>query len=447
MLSKSLFFQIVLRVLLISGFALANAYLFFKGQYILAFVFLLAILVQAVLLIRFLNSSNRKVSFFFESLKNDDFSLHFSEKEGSSPYLELHQNMNALNKRVQGIYHRNKIQELYYEEILSQAEIGMLTFNKEGHILYVNPRVEQLFNYRPLNHIKQLKRVDPDLYDLFSKLEPFDRELIQLKNEREKIELVLKSKSVILNKEPLLLVVVQDIHKELNEKETDSWLKLIRVLTHEIMNSVSPITSISESILNHLHKNDSVIPLEEFSEAKLNASIKGLEVIKDQGASLMEFVQSYRTFLNVAPPNKTILEASKLFHKIELLFQEFSNSSELEIIVEPPDLNFFCDEQQITQVLINLCKNAVQAIDEQELKHIKLIGRMDGDKNKIIEVWDNGPGIPEHLQEEIFIPFFTTKEEGTGVGLSLSRQIIRQHGGSLNFTSSPTKGSSFIISF
>ena len=445
MLSKSLYIQIILRVFLIVTFAMGASYFIIKQQYILGGLFLVFVIAQAFLLIQYLNRNNKKIAFFFECLKNDDFTLHFTENEKSTAFPELHKNINALNKKVQRIYQQNKIQELYYEEILNQAEIGMLTFNKEGHILFANPRVEQLLNYSPLHHINQLERVDDTLFKLFSKLEPFDRELIQLKNEREKIELVLKSKSILLQDEELLLVVIQDIHKELNEKETDSWLKLIRVLTHEIMNSVSPITSISESILGHLSTEQKAIPIADLSESKLNASIKGLEVIKDQGAALMDFVQSYRTFLNVPLPTKRIVSATDLLNKIKVLQNSKTAEISIEVDIHPKDLEFYCDESQISQVLINLCKNAAQAIQDQETPKIKLIGRIQDDF-KIIEVWDNGPGIPDELQEEIFIPFFTTKEDGTGVGLSLSRQIIRQHGGSLDFSTSK-QGTCFIIQF
>jgi len=282
---------------------------------------------------------------------------------------------------------------------------------------------------------------------LFQKLKGFDRKLIQLNNEREKTELVLKAKAVRLNDENLMLVVIQDIHQELDEKETDSWMKLIRVLTHEIMNSVSPITSISESVLKHLSNNGAVIDINEISNNKLQASVKGLEVIKDQSQGLMNFVQSYRTFLNVPPPNKTLVSAKALLEKIQILQKGLGEKTEISILVEPKALEIYCDEKQITQVLINLCKNAIQALATQQEGKIKLIAKQNSNGIKFIQVWDNGEGIPTSLQEEIFIPFFTTKETGTGVGLSLSRHIMRQHGGSLKLYASVKEGNIFQLDF
>jgi nitrogen fixation/metabolism regulation signal transduction histidine kinase len=447
MLNKTIYYQVIVRTSLIVGFALLGAYLFFKSKLILAILISLCIILQAYLLIQYLNSTNRKIAFFFECLKNDDFSLHFPERVKGDTVPELNQNINALNKRVQKIYQENKIQELYYQEILNQAEIGMLTFNEKGHILFANPRVEKLLNYSPLNHIRQLERVSPAMHELFTKLKGFDRKLIQLNNEREKTELVLKAKSVRLNDENLMLVVVQDIHQELDEKETDSWMKLIRVLTHEIMNSVSPITSISESVLKHLSNNGEVIDINEISNHKLQASIKGLEVIKDQSQGLMNFVESYRTFLNVPPPNKTLVSAKDLLEKIQILQKGINEKIEISILIDPKELEIYCDEKQITQVLINLSKNAIQALSSQVDGQIKLIAKQNSNGLKSIQVWDNGPSIPISLQEEIFIPFFTTKETGTGVGLSLSRHIMRQHGGSLKLYASEKDGNNFQLDF
>src|SRR5690606_15338780 len=271
----------------------------------------------------------------------------------------------------------------------------------------------------------------------------------QLTNEREKIDLAIKSSSFNLDGQELLLVVIQDIHQELDEKETESWTKLIRVLTHEIMNSSTRITSISDSILKYHEKGD--ISVEDGTEyqKRLDSTIKGLEVIRDQGTNLMSFVQSYRSFLNVPVPDKKIVTVQSLLEKVKLLVgqdQEFSNTS-IELQVKTPDLELFIDEKQITQVLINLCKNALQSLANRKNSFIKLIAGTNPEGQKFIEVQDNGPGISPELINEIFVPFFTTKNTGTGVGLSFSKQILRLHGGSLKVISTPDKETSFLLIF
>ena len=248
MVSRSIYWQLVLRIILLSITAVGMAFIYFKDNYILSAFLLFALIVQTYLLTQYINQTNRKIAYFFEAIKNEDFTLRFPEKLTVKSLEELNHSLNMLNEMIQGIHIKKQAQEQYYLEIIKQADIGIFTFNAKGHILFANPKIEELFNYKPLNHIKQLAQIDDKLYTLFSDLKPFERKLIQLSNEREKKQIALKSTATTLNGQELILVVAQDIHQELDEKETDSWVRLIRVLTHEIMNSITPITSISESV-------------------------------------------------------------------------------------------------------------------------------------------------------------------------------------------------------
>ncbi len=444
MVSRHIYWQLVFRILLISAAALGSGFFFFDRQYLLSILVFSFLVLQTVFLIHYVNQTNRKIAYFFDAIKNEDFTLRFPEKLSVKSLEELNHSLNMLNAMVQDIHLKKQAQEQYYQEILKQADIGILTINPKGHILYANPTVEKLLNYRPLNHVKQLKQVDENLYALFEDLAPFESKTFQLTNEREKTQLALKSTAITVDRQSLLLVVVQDIHKELDEKETDSWVKLIRVLTHEIMNTITPITSISESVLKYFKKDGQLLTPGEFVEHHMKSTIKGLEVIKDQGNDLMGFVQSYRTFLNVPEPDKALIHAQELFEKVTLLLGEHGeeDSIDIEIVVDPEDLELFIDEKQITQVLLNLGKNAQQALQngggtapEQDRGKIRFLAGIDEKGKKIVKVWDNGPGIsPEHL-DEIFVPFFTTKHTGTGIGLSLSKQIMRLHGGSIQVAS------------
>ena len=243
-------------------------------------------------------------------------------------------------------------------------------------------------------------------------------------------------------------MVVQDIHKELDEKETDSWVKLIRVLTHEIMNTITPITSISESILKYFKPNDGKSTT-HLNESHVQNTIKGLEVIKEQGSDLMEFVQSYRSFLSLPKPDKTLVPAKKLLERVQVLMDQENQNTPvvLDIVVDPVDLELFIDEKQISQILVNLAKNALQSLNGQENGSIRIIAGSTGLGKKFIRVTDNGPGIPPDLIDEIFVPFFTTKSTGTGIGLSLSKQIMHLHGGSMKVHSVPFNETSFVLGF
>ncbi|WP_373517700.1 PAS domain-containing sensor histidine kinase [Pricia sp.] len=452
MVSRHIYWQLIFRILLISAAAMGAGFFFFDGQYVLSVLLFGFLALQTVFLIRYVNQTNRKIAYFFDAIKNEDFTLRFPEKLSVKSLEELNHSLNMLNAMIQDIHLKKQAQEQYYQEILKQADIGILTINPKGHILYANPTVEKLLNYRPLNHIKQLNQVDEKLYGLFENLQPFESKTFQLTNEREKIQLALKSTTIHLEKQSLLLVVVQDIRRELDEKETDSYVKLIRVLTHEIMNTITPITSISESVLKYFKKEGQLLTTEEFAEHHMKSTVKGLEIIKEQGKDLMGFVQSYRTFLSVPEPDKTLIPAQNLLEKIKLLIGGDSGQEQIdiEVIVDPKDLELFIDEKQITQVLFNLGKNAQQSLRIQESsastdktsldrsdkkEQIKFLAGIDDKGKKIVKVWDNGPGIPQEHLDEIFVPFFTTKNTGTGIGLSLSKQIMRLHGGSIQAAS------------
>ena len=449
MVSKNFYFQTIFLVGIITVAALLTGFLFVHEKYLFAVLVLAVLILQTYYLIRYVNETNRKIAYFFDAIKNEDFTLRFPEKLSVKSLEELNHSLNMLNEMIQRIHLKNQTQERFYQEILKQADIGILAINSKGHILFANPRLEQMLNYTPLNHIKQLSQIDESLYLIFSELKPFERRMFQLTNEREKIDLAIKSSSFNLDGQELLLVVIQDIHQELDEKETESWTKLIRVLTHEIMNSITPITSISDSILKYHEKEDA--PTKDVTEyqKRLDSTIKGLEVIKDQGTNLMGFVQSYRSFLNVPVPDKKIVTVRNLLEKVKLLVgqdREFSNTS-IDLHVKAPELELFIDEKQITQVLINLCKNALQSLANRKNSVIKLIAGTNPEGQKFIEVQDNGPGISPELINEIFVPFFTTKNTGTGVGLSFSKQILRMHGGSLKVISTPDKETSFFLIF
>ncbi len=449
MASRNFYIQLILRVTLMSLTAVGMALALAKSWYLLLVMAVLLLVVQAFLLISYINSTNRKIAYFFDAIKNEDFTLRFPEKVSIESFKELNRSLNRVNGLIQEVHLQLQIREQYYQQILKQASIGIMTYNEKGHILFSNPTLEQLLNYRPLNHIKQLEQIDPKLYALFAGLQPFDRKLFQLSNEREKIQLALKATSLSLDGKSLLLVTVQDIHKELDEKETDSWVRLIRVLTHEIMNTITPITSISESILKYYRERDGASVRGDFSPTQIDNTVKGLEVIKEQGSDLMQFVQSYRSFLNLPPPDKALVPAHKLLDRFMLIMdgEHKGKNIHFEADTQPPDLELFVDEKQISQVLINLGRNAIQALEGQGSGWVKIIAEEDGQGRKRIQVRDNGPGIPPGRIEEVFVPFFTTKEGGTGIGLSLSKQIMRLHGGNLNVHSTPGVETSFTLLF
>lgn len=449
MASRHFYIQLIIRVLLITLTAVAFPFALTEKWHLMLALALVLLVSQVYSLIVFINRTNRKIAYFFDAIRNEDFTLRFPERISIKSFKELNQSLNRVNGLIQEMHLKLQIREQYYQEILKQASIGIMTYNEKGHILFSNPTLEKLLDYSPLNHIKQLSQVDENLYKIFESFEPFERKLFQLSNEREQTQLAIKSTPMTLDGKSLLLVVVQDIHKELDEKETESWVRLIRVLTHEIMNTITPIASISDSIIKYYRKNGKITPMEELEESQVKNTLKGLEVIKEQGGDLMDFVQSYRSLLHVPEPNKTIVRTKNLLEKIDVLMSARLHDGQTEFKVEchPEDLELFIDEKLISQVLINLGKNALQAVASVEKGRVLMVAGIETNGKKYIDIRDNGPGIPPDVIDEIFVPFFTTKSEGTGIGLSLSKRVMQLHGGGIQVHSIPNKETVFRLTF
>lgn len=449
MISRNFYFQVIIRITLITLTSIGFSFLLLTKQYLWSFPLGLLILIQSVFLTKLVNNINRKIAYFFQSIKNDDFALRYPEQCGISSFNNLHKSLNLLNEKIQQSYLKNEAQEKYYQEILKQSDIGIMTINAKGHIVFVNPQMEKLFDHKSLNHIKQLNQLDTNLYNLFSTLKPFERKLVVLTNEREKKQISIKSTALISDDNELLLVVAQDILKELDEKETESWMRLIRVLAHEIMNSIAPITSISDSIIKYYKENGIEINTDQLDNNTIKNTIRGLEVIKEQGNDLMEFVHSYRSLLNLPKPDRSIVPFKRFIDKILILMEPEIKKSLVpyEVFIEPSDLDFFMDEKQLSLVFINLIKNALYSLQNCNNGKLIISAKINSQGNKYIEIIDNGPGIPAESIEDIFIPFFTTKEKGSGVGLSLSKQILQLHGGTLEIFSKPFIETKFILIF
>ena len=287
-------------------------------------------------------------------------------------------------------------------------------------------------------HVKQLARIDEKLQTTIANILPGDKHQISFVNERGTVNLSIRVSEMTLQEKHVRILAINDINSELDDKEIDSWIRLTRVLTHEIMNSVTPITSLSDTLLS-IHED-------------ANSEIRnGLEVISTTGKSLISFVESYRKFTHIPTPEPSLFYVQKFAERMTNLARHHNNfpNITININIEPADLIVYADEKLITQVVLNLLKNAMQAIGSgQPDGLIELKAYCNPDESVIIEVSNNGPTIPPEEAVHIFVPFFTTKEGGSGIGLSISRQIMRLSGGSIALKSNPAiNKTSFILTF
>jgi two-component system nitrogen regulation sensor histidine kinase NtrY len=450
MISKKLYFNIIIRVYLIVGLSILLGFLVFSVHSLrLSFFCSFTIIILTVSLISYLNRTNRNIKYFFDSVKNDDSSLSFPVNTGFKSVSELHGSMNRVNEQIQHLKIENRQQEQYFRKILEHLGTGIITYNNNGFIHHANSAAKRLLSMEVLTHLQQLERVNKNLFSTIKSLKPFERSLVAVNTMEGEIQLLLKTTSFGSEKNELRILSIQDIKHELDEKEVDSWMRLIRVLMHEIMNSITPITSLSESLSNIYRSGEKPVLPEAVTEKTIATTLQGLKVIKDQGKGLMAFVESYRKLTRIPKPQMKLFKVSDLFSRVKILADslEKGDNYEINFSLDDPALEIFADENLISLVLINLIKNAVEANLNNSSCQITIIARNDLNRHPEICVTDNGPGISEDILEEIFIPFFTTRENGTGIGLSISKQIMGAHGGTLKVRSIRKKETVFLMSF
>ena len=370
-----------------------------------------------------------KVSYMLDALEDKELNFRFDEKRlrGRKFNKTLNRLRNIFDKERREIIE----QEKYFGLMLDHVKTGIAVVDKDGRIAYCNNTALSLLGIATFGHIRQLRAVSESLYELFQTIADRNEERASYYNESGKMTISLTASEATINKDVVRIIVFNDISSDIAENEQESWSKLIRVLTHEIMNTVTPISSLSETLLN----------FEDVSEEVRN----GLTTISESSKGLIKFVDSYRNLTRVAPPVKKAFYFKDLAERAINLTREQAvlNGAICTYEELTDDIILYADEGQITQILINLIKNAIQA----EARHIVITAQITFSENIVISVSNDGHPISSESRDEIFIPFYTTKQEGTGIGLSLSRQIMRLHNGTLTLSRSDDSKTTFTLLF
>jgi two-component system nitrogen regulation sensor histidine kinase NtrY len=446
--------NIIVRVILIVSIAILIAWLLQKEGFSVSLIVVVVVFVILIFnLIIYLNKTNRLLTFFFDAVKNEDSTLVFNESTGNKGFNTLNESLNHLNKKIQEAKIEVTIQEKYYKTILESAATAILVFNSRGTVKLLNSSMTKLLGISNFNNINQLDRISPRLKEALLEIQEGESKTINsLFNDTPRF-LYISSVSMTLRKDEVKLIAIQDISYELDRQEIDSWQRLIRILNHEIMNSVAPITSLSATLSGFFHKDKKVISPEDINEKTIANTIKGLSVIEEHGKGLISFVESYRSLTKLPRPKPEEIRITDLFDSISVLASSFielhikntGHAVDIMFQANPTDLVLYADKELIARAIYNLIKNAIEALSENEDGAVFL----EAGKNKAGKVWiriiDNGPGIPDELIANIFVPFFTTKEGGSGIGLSLSKQIVNMHKGTINIFSNPGEGTTVII--
>ncbi len=395
------------------------------------------------LIFYFINTTNRKLTYFFSALENDDYTIRFVENEGMQSERLLNHILNRIKSIIQNTRIEIQQKERYYELILNSISSGVIALDDNGFVLQLNRFALKLIDLEVFTHVSQLRKVSPVLAEAFKEIRPGENRRVTYTNERGSIQLLITASGITVNGKHTRLLVINDIENEMDEKEIDSWIRLIRVLAHEIMNSIAPITSLSDTLLE-IHKTN---PAAHTPETIRQNTINGLQVISETGKGLVSFVESYRKFTRIPQPEKEIIELNEFIQRMIILCSMEPNFSAITIQIQltPENIRVYADPNLLGQVMLNLMKNAIQALQNRENPILRVVAEQLPTGNIRLQVIDNGPGIPSDMINEIFVPFFTTKNEGTGIGLSIARQIMRAHGGNLKVSSIPDKETVFTL--
>ena len=378
----------------------------------------------------------------------DEVSQSF-KSNATDPTTEYHcKKMNEVFHATRAARRERDSDYQFFRNIVQHVGIGLLTFKKDGAIQIFNSAARRLLRVDQIQNIRQLNDSSPTLVEAFQKLKTGGRELIQLKVGDETVQLSVFAIELTLRGEEIKLISMSNIQSELEEKEMEAWQNLVRVLTHEIMNSVTPISSLASNVEEELQKQLDKANY-ELKKDELEDMHLSLQTISRRSEGLIRFVKEFRNLTQVPKPRlseiaiRPMLDEMALLHKKELSDRGIT----ISVSTEPAQLTALADKNMIEQVLINLIKNAIQAFDEQTERKIELSAYTREKGRPVISVRDNGPGIDPEALEKIFIPFFSTKKTGSGIGLSLSRQIMRVHEGRITVKSTLGEGTEFMLRF
>ena len=378
------------------------------------------------LLVRRNRRINNRIKFLSEAVAGGDFSFTFPEGDPRRSDRVLAASLNRIRDMLSRTRQETIDKERYYAQILENVRTGIVAYDEQGFVTQTNRAAAELFGLPVLTHIRQLDRVSNGLADMLLLSAAGDNHTLTLHDGDSTRQLSLQVSQSRIRDRNIRILVVNDIRNELDNKEIDSWISLTRVLTHEIMNSVSPITSLSESLREMVPEKDSEL-------------YKGLDVIHSTGKGIEGFVESYRQFTHIPAPAPTLFYVRELVeHAVQLVHSVPENARiDFRWSVEPGDMLLHADENLVGRVLNNLLKNAVEAIGQESDGWVEVRGYLNEREDVVVEVSDSGGPIPPAVEERIFIPFFTTKKEGSGIGLSISRQIMRLSGGTLTLRTRP----------
>ena len=419
---------IIVHIALLLLFMVAGVYFVLNGDNtpvvgVLGFSFVVAVWS----LFRLVNKTNRQLASFLMSIKYDDFGTTYASRQDEGSEKELYGAFNLISGKFRDIRLEKEIQFQYFQSLVEQVETGLIGFDDEGITIFMNRALKNLIHKSHFASFETIRKYDPELATILNRIKPGERELLKRNFSRQTIEMAIQKTILSLKGKTYSFYSFQNIHAELQAQEVNSWHKLIRILTHEIMNSVSPVVSLANSTNDLLNSGEDLTP-EQRDDVRV-----AIAAIQKRSEGLMHFTSTYRQLTKLPAPKIQDLDARELMERKAVLMEPMmiENGVELQKQYGSSKIPFKGDPELLEQAFINLIKNAVEAVKKSVHKIVRLdLESVDG--SVVFRVIDTGPGIPPEVLDQIFVPFFTTKEEGSGIGLSLCRQIVQAQGGTIS---------------
>jgi two-component system, NtrC family, nitrogen regulation sensor histidine kinase NtrY len=436
MLFKKIEWRILTRVLVLFVTLSVASFLLIKGLYVYLILAAPVIIYELVEFYRFHNKAHKELDQFVESIHYRDFSRYFDVKHASADIQPLRKGFNEINTTFKVISKEKETQYQYLQKILELVDTGILSYEeKTGEVVWMNESLKQMLQLPYLKTIYSLSKRDEELSKAIIALKPGENKIATAHPERSSFKILLSATAFQTDGKLYKLIAFQNVNEALDETESKAWQKLLSVLTHEIMNSVAPISSLAETLKNRLQQSVNILNNDTGSVDDLEI---GIETIKRRSEGLLKFAETYRNLNKI-----NTLNLKKVYVRPTLE----QKNIEVETILKETDLALEVDTDLLEQVLINLVVNAIEAVKDKEQPRIILTAYVSNNRKTVIKVADNGYGMAEELLDKIFIPFFSTKKSGSGIGLSLCKQIMMLHKGNIHVHSVEGEGTAFQLQF
>ena len=443
MILKTFRLNIVWRVAVITALALLLSYVLANKEWFFTpLVLVLLLIISIWSLIYYIEKTNKDLTYFILSIKQSGFTTSFPPGKKGDTFRKLSEVFNDVIEEFRKVNLQRETHYQYLQMLTENIQAGIISFDESGKVELANPAALQLLGVLRLGSINEVKKISTRLFQVINDLKPGQRQLFKTIIARKEVQLSVQVKELVLNGVTYKIMLVQDLHQELEEQEVEAWQKLIRVLTHEIMNSVTPIVSLTEAVNTMLTETDGKRKaLEQLDEEDKEDLFDSLQTIEKRSKGLLRFVNAYKDFTKIPELMLTRVDITNLLKQtINLLRPEFDkNKIVIDNVGIEHGLVAQADPSWLEQVLINVFKNAIDALEDRGNTQIKIVA-FSRSQRLYVEISDNGGGMDKETLDKIFIPFFTTKKNGNGIGLSLSRQIMKLHKGSLSVTSELGKG-------